>query len=361
MSILNVMWAGGTAFASVQKVHQQVLGSVDCGAAVHTWLLRGGAQAGDGALEWNLSSAQLKGRHLWALLLPRMRARFRRALPQDVKVVLLDGVGVARVLLPVLKTVPEVRAVVLFHGMTRLRRTDRKLFEQFSETRLTVAAVSQTLADSLQRDLHRPVAVLRSAFDPSAFCAAMLSREQARAQLGLAADNAPVLGAVGRLVGSKGFACLLDAFAAVTSRRPEARLVIIGEGTARAELEAQIEHLGLRGKVFMPGHLADAATLYRAFDWVAIPSSEEGLGLIVQEAVMAGVPVLTSELAVFREQLADAGWYAPADAVDAWTQLLERAFSTSPHVAVAAQLAALAPEQAWQDFTATARRLLSPR
>lgn len=361
MSILNIMWAGGTAFASVQKVHQQVLGSVDCGATVHTWLLQGGAQAGDGALEWNLSSAQLKGRHFWKLLVPRMQARFRRALPEDVKVVLLDGIGVARVLLPVLKNLPEVRAVVLFHGMTRTRSSDRRLFEQFAESRLTVAAVSQTLADSLQRDLQRPVAVLRSAFDPGAFRAAMLAREQARAQLGLALDNAPVLGAVGRLVGSKGFSCLLEAFAGVLTQRADARLVIVGEGSARADLEAQIERLGLRDKVFMPGHLAEAATLYRAFDWVAIPSSAEGFGLIVQEAVMAGVPVLTSELAVFREQLADAGWYAPSDDVDAWTHLLEQAFAAGPEAAAQAQLQALAPEQAWQDFTATARRLLSPR
>lgn len=361
MSILNIMWAGGTAFASVQKVHQQVLGSIDCDASIHTWLLQGGAQPGDGAVEWNLSSAQLKGRHFWKLLVPRMQARFRRALPGDVKVVLLDGVGVARVLLPVLKTLPEVRAVVLFHGMTRLRGSDRTLFEQFPESRLTVAAVSQTLADSLQHDLQRPVAVLRSAFDPGAFRAAMLAREQARARLGLSPGSAPVLGAVGRLVGSKGFACLLEAFAGVTTHQPEARLVIVGEGAARADLEAQVERLGLHGKVFMPGHLAEAATLYRAFDWVAIPSSAEGLGLIVQEAVMAGVPVLTSELAVFREQLADAGWYAPSDDVDAWARLLEQAFAAGPEAAAQAQLQALAPEQAWQDFTATARRLLSPR
>lgn len=361
MSILNIMWAGGPAFASVRKVHRQVLASIDCGAPIHTWLLQGGAQEGDGALEWNLSSAQLKGRHLWKLLMPSMRSRFRQALPADVKVLLLDGIGVARVLLPVLKTLPQVRAVVLFHGMTRMRRTDRTLFEQFPESQLTLAAVSQTLADSLQRDLQRPVAVLRSAFDPEAFRADILPRDQARACLGLALDDAPVLGAVGRLVGSKGFACLLEAFAGMAAHRPGARLVIVGEGSARADLEAQVERLGLCGNVILPGHLADAATLYRAFDWVAIPSSAEGLGLIVQEAVMAGVPVLTSELAVFREQLADTGWYAPADDVDAWARLLERAFSTRPETAVQSQLQALAPEQAWEEFTATARRLFLHR
>ena len=361
MSILNIMWAGGSAFASVQKVHRQVLASIDCGAPVHTWLLQGSAQEGEEAVAWHLSSAQLKGRHLWKLLGPRMRARFRRALPQDVKVVLLDGIGVARALLPVLKTLPDVRVVVLFHGETRLRSADRELFAQFSEARLTVAAVSQTLAASLQQSLQRPVAVLRSAFNPDAFRAAMLPRDQARARLGVLAGDAPVLGAVGRLVGSKGFACLLDAFARVSAQQPEARLVIIGEGAGRADLEAQIERLDMHGKVLLPGHLDEAANLYTAFDWMAIPSSSEGLGLVLQEAVMAGVPVLTSELAVFREQVAEAGWYAPADDVEAWAQLLQRAFSADAGAIASGQLQALAPEQAWQDFTTTACRLLSTR
>ena len=106
-------------------------------------------------------------------------------------------------------------------------------------------------------------------------------------------------------------------------------------------------------------HLPDAASLYRAFDWVAIPSTEEGLGLILQEAVMVGVPVLTSELAVFREQLGDAGWYAPADNAAFWGELLTRAFASSGEEVVEAQLRALAPEQAWNEFSETTRRLFS--
>jgi glycosyltransferase involved in cell wall biosynthesis len=365
MSILNIMWAGGSAFASVQKVHQQILSHADHGAPVHNWLLQGSAAGSNGlvgqAVEWNLSSAQLKGRHLWKWLMPWMRARFRKALPGDVRVVLLDGIGVARAFLPVLKGLPQVRAVVIFHGVTRLRSADKRLFDQFPAAQLTVTAVSQTLAGSLERDLHRPVVVLRSAFDPAALRTAALSREQARSRLGLPLEGSPVVGAVGRLVDGKGFACLLDAFAAATADQPDARLVIIGEGPARPGLEAHIEALGVRTKVSLPGHLPEAATLYRAFDWVAIPSKEEGLGLILQEAVLAGVPVLTSELAVFREQLGDAGWYAPADNAASWRDLLARAFAGSGEGVVEAQSRALAPERAWSDFTETARRLFSCR
>lgn len=361
MSILNIMWAGGSAFASVQKVHQQILSNAICRAPIATWLLQGAADGGEPALEWNLSSAQLKGRHLWKLLTPLMRARFQKALPEDVQIVLLDGIGVARVMLPMLKRLPQVRAVVVFHGATRLRRADQKLFEQFAASQLTLAAVSKTLAQSLERYLQRPVAVLRSAFDPFVFRAAVLPREQARARLNLSLDSSPVLGAVGRLVDGKGFGCLLEAFAGVSAHQPDARLVIIGEGPARAALEARIDALGLQGKVSLCGHLPEAATLYRAFDWVAIPSTQEGLGLILQESVMAGVPVLTSELAVFREQLADAGWYAPSGDVYAWSHLMERAFASPAGEVLETQLRALAPEQAWSDFSETAQRLFSCR
>jgi glycosyltransferase involved in cell wall biosynthesis len=361
MSILNIMWAGGSAFASVQKVHQQILSHAVSHAPIDTWLLQGSADGGEPAHEWKLSSARLKGRHLWKLLTPFMRARFQKALPAELEIVLLDGIGVARVMLPVLQRVPQVRAVVVFHGATRLRRADRQLFDQFPTGQLTLAAVSQTLAASLERYLERPVAVLRSAFDPVAFRAAGLSREQARSRLGLALHGAPVLGAVGRLVDGKGFGCLLEAFADVSADLPDAHLVIIGEGPARPALEACIEQLGLQGKVSLPGHLPDAATLYRAFDWVAIPSTQEGLGLIVQEAVMAGVPVLTSELPVFREQLGDAGWYAPSDNTQAWAHLMERAFAASAPEVAEAQSRALAPEQAWKDFSETSQRLFSCR
>jgi hypothetical protein len=54
MSILNIMWAGGSAYASVQKVHQQILSHVVDRASVDTWLLQGSAEAGEAALEETL-------------------------------------------------------------------------------------------------------------------------------------------------------------------------------------------------------------------------------------------------------------------------------------------------------------------
>jgi glycosyltransferase involved in cell wall biosynthesis len=357
------MWASGGPFASTHKVHQQILSQASSSVPVQTWLLQGsaakcGVSVGE-VREWGLSSARLKGRSFWRLTKPWMQARFQSALQEsDAQVLLLDGLGVARTLLPVIEVLPHLRAVVIFHGSTRIQSSDKALFERFPASRLTLVAVSKTLAAALSQDLRVPVMALRSAFDPDAFRGALLARDQARARLSLPQDGTPVLGAVGRLVPGKGFGCLIDAFAEALQVRPQMRLVIIGEGPSRAALQARIDALQLRDKVLLPGHLEDAAQLYRAFDWVAIPSLSEGLGLIMQEAVMAGVPVLSSELDVFREQLADAGWYAPAEDVSAWRDAIVRAFDAPREAVALGQYQALAPDQAWLNFSQAARSLL---
>ncbi|MHC8322697.1 glycosyltransferase [Pseudomonas sp. GB2N2] len=364
MSILNVMWASGAPFASTHKVHQQILSQVPPTVPVSTWVLQGrasecGVNVGE-VREWGLSSARLKGRHFWRLARPWMQAAFRRALEKNgARVLLLDGMGVARRFLPLLQALPHIRAVVVFHGSTRLHPVDRALFQQLPAAQLTLVAVSETLAASVSENLQLPVIALRSAFDPAVFRSALLPRTEARGRLGLPADNAQVLGAVGRLVPGKGFGCLVDAFAGALRERPDLHLVIIGEGPGRAELESRILELGLQGKVLLPGHLSDAAQLYRAFDWVAMPSLNEGLGLIMQEAVMAGVPVLASDIDVFREQLAESGWYATVEDVSAWQDVIVRAYDVSAESIAVDQYRALAPDEAWLTFAQTARALLS--
>lgn len=365
MSILNVMWSGGSAFASIHKVHRQLLDQVEPSTAINTWLLCGDAHGCAAAFgetrEWRLSSSRLKGKHLWKLLVPSMQARFYQALKgSDVQVVLLDGLGTARALLPALGKIPHLRAVVMFHGETRIRPADLTLLGQFDPSRLTLAAVSQTLADSLHRDLRMPVVAVRGALDPVDFRSRLLTREQARSRLALPA-GAPVVGAVGRLVDNKGFGCLIEAFATARQQQPQLRLVIVGEGRARPALQARIDQLELGDAITLPGHLDDVATLYPAFDWVAIPSLEEGLGLILQEAVLAGVPVLTTDLAVFREQLADAGWYVPAQDERAWSAALIKALSVAPGQVAMAQSAVLSAQSAWLEFSQAARELLSGR
>jgi glycosyltransferase involved in cell wall biosynthesis len=364
MTIINIMWSSGSPFSSVHKVHQQIVSQLDPAIEIKTWFLQGEVNGCTEPVkdvhEWRFSSRLLKERHVWRLLKPWMQARLRKALIQSgAKVVLLDGLGVARVMLPILRQMPDIRAVVVFHGATRLREEHLALFRTFPAERLTLAAVSQTLALALQEKLHLPVQGLRSALHPETFRARLLERKQARRVFDLPQNGGRVLGAVGRLVADKGFDYLLDAFARSLAKHPDISLVIIGEGPDRSALERKIKHLGLGGKVFLPGHKPGLAKLYLGFDWVVIPSREEGLGLVLQEAVIAGVPVLVSDLPVFREQLGGAGHYVPVGNVEAWIAALDEVAGEDGATVASSQHQALAPEQAWQRFCEDSRTLLS--
>jgi len=361
MNIVNMMWAGGTPYVSIHKVHRQVLSNAGADARISNWLLLGsGLCCGLGSTrEWHMPSRALKGRHVWRLLRPWLRLRLRRALTEaGADIVLLDGIGVARLVLPLLQGVPQLRAKVLFHGKTRLNSGDIRLLRGLPPDRLSIAAVSQTLAESLQRDLGRPVQTLRMALDPLAFSGPLRSRDQARQALRLPHDAELILGAVGRLVESKGFEMLIEAFAQARARQPGLQLAIIGEGPLQAVLQARIDALGLAGCVHLRGYREDLQQLYRAFDWLLVPSRSEGLGLVVQEAVMADVPVVCSDLQVFREQLGDTGGYLPVADQRAWAQAIEDCPLQDAAQMAARQRQALAPEQAWQAFCNRSQKLL---
>lgn len=353
MNIVNMMWAGGSPYMSIHQVHRQVLSHAGADARISNWLLLGsGLCCGLGSTrEWHMPQRALKGRHLWRLLRPWLRMRLRKALAEaEVDVLLLDGVGVARLVLPLLHQIPDVRAKVLFHGRTRLNASDIRLLRELPAERLSIAAVSQTLAQALEQDLGRPVQTLRIALEPEAFRQSLMSREQARQALALPQTNGQVLGAVGRLVESKGFEILIDAFAKGAARHPHMHLAIIGDGPLRAELQARVYALGLSDRVHLCGHRDDLRQLYCAFDWLLVPSRAEGLGLVVQEAVMADVPVICSDLPVFHEQLEGAGCYLPVGDMDAWAEAIARCDALGAATLAARQRQALAPEAAWRAF-----------
>jgi glycosyltransferase involved in cell wall biosynthesis len=100
----------------------------------------------------------------------------------------------------------------------------------------------------------------------------------------------------GRMVKKKGFDLLVDAFAPLAGRNPDLGLVIGGDGSARAALTEQIHRLGLTGRVVLPGKLSRgevAWATHRASAFV-LPSRVEPFGIVVLEAMDAGVPVVVS-------------------------------------------------------------------
>lgn len=115
-------------------------------------------------------------------------------------------------------------------------------------------------------------------------------RASARAELGL--GDAWVVGTVGRLDEYKNHLLLIRAMAPHLG--PDVRLVIIGDGPMRAELERAVAALPDPRTVILTGQRMDVPRLLPAFDVFTLPSRTEGLPLVVPEAMSVGLPVVAT-------------------------------------------------------------------
>ena len=119
-------------------------------------------------------------------------------------------------------------------------------------------------------------------------------KEAARSTLGLGADQFVML-SVGRREHQKGQEYAIEAVVEVSSRRPDAVLLVSGrDGSASVRLERKVAALGLDDRVRFLGHRADVPDLMVAADVLVFPSLYEGFGLPVLEAMASGTPVVTS-------------------------------------------------------------------
>lgn len=135
--------------------------------------------------------------------------------------------------------------------------------------------------------------------DVAAFAAASSQRERVRASLG-ASGGEPVVGIVGRLQPWKGQHVFLRAAAHVAARHPETRFVVVGDAIGGfsasypAELRSLASTLGIADRVVFAGHRADVAAVLSGFDVFVHASRDEPFGIVVVEALAAGVPVVAT-------------------------------------------------------------------
>lgn len=160
-----------------------------------------------------------------------------------------------------------------------------------------VIAVSQALADKAVVIGAEPgrVHTLYNGVDGERFAPG--PREAARQRLGLPAAAPRVL-YVGNLKRNKGCIDLLEAFPALLAACPQARLVYVGDGECRDQLQRRAAALGLQERVDLRGEVAHAALgdWFRAADLLCLPSYNEGVPNVVLEAMSCGIPVVATRV-----------------------------------------------------------------
>ncbi len=166
-------------------------------------------------------------------------------------------------------------------------------------------AITSAVRDVMVRDGIPPgkISIVHSCTDLARF-ENVPRRPELRAEWNVPAD-APLVGAVGALVGHKSHTDLLDAAARVLRERPEAHFVILGEGPLRPALEAQARALGIQQRVHLPGERSDVPTCLAEFDLFCMSSRMEGLGTAVLEAMAMRRPVASTDAGGLAEVVRD--------------------------------------------------------
>ncbi|WP_230772515.1 glycosyltransferase [Sphingomonas sp. Leaf4] len=121
--------------------------------------------------------------------------------------------------------------------------------------------------------------------------------------------SVPLVVAAGTLAPWKGFVDLIDAMAVLRDRGKAARLVILGEGASRGELEALVATRGLAERVRLPGRVANPLKYFAHADVFALSSHVEGMPNVLVEAMLAGCTPVSTDCPTGPGELLQGGRY----------------------------------------------------
>lgn len=197
-----------------------------------------------------------------------------------------------------------------------------------------IVAVSRESAADLERFAHLPAGSVQAIYNP--FDLDWIRRLAAEPldHPWFAPGQPPVVLAIGRLTEQKDFPSLIRAFAALRARR-FARLLILGEGELRGELESLAQSCGLTADdVQMPGFVSNPYAYLSRCAVFVLSSRWEGFGNVLVEAMACGAPVVSTDCPSGpREILEDGRWgrLVPVGDVEALAQAIIETLKPQEH------------------------------
>lgn len=178
--------------------------------------------------------------------------------------------------------------VLTRHVLFPLGKVHRLLLRRAARVIAVSKAVDESLRDAKIFDSSK-IVVIHNGID-----AARFSQKTPRAR-----SAGYVVGTIGHIAAIKGQDIFVKAASIIAGKRNDVEFAIVGEdkssdGASRASLEASIAQLGLRGRVRLTGWDDDVANTLRSFEIFVSPSRSEPFGLVMLEAMAAGVPVVAT-------------------------------------------------------------------
>ena len=214
------------------------------------------------------------------------------------------------------------------YGMGWLSKPIMAYLKRFHNQTLTTMVPTRDLADRLSAAGFQRLQVVARGVDAGQFDPA-LRNPSLRALWGAGPDT-PVMLCVGRLAKEKSLPLLIRAYAQVRLVRPDAKLVLVGDGPARAELQAQVPDAiftGTLSREVLARHYASA-------DIFGFPSQTETFGNVVLEAMASGLAVVAFNYAAAAENIrhGHSGLLADLDDDESFVQHLVKLAQDGPQL-----------------------------
>jgi len=159
------------------------------------------------------------------------------------------------------------------------------------------------------------IKIMKNAINIDSFIYNNNIREQYRKMLGI--NDEFVIGHVGRIAHQKNPHFLLDMFKAVTDRINNVKLLYVGTGPLEDEIKNYAKELGIYDKILFTGHRNDVSNIMQAMDIFCLPSRFEGLGIVLVEALTAGLKCIASNFVPQDINISDNICFLPFD-VNKW-------------------------------------------
>lgn len=220
----------------------------------------------------------------------------------------------------------------IIHNLGDFNRFYRKLNASlFLDKRWTIVTVSQVVNEYLcnigygfNKD---NVMTINNAIDTEKLLSRIYTREKSRNKLGLN-NSTFVFGTIGRMVTVKGHLYLIKAFENIYQSNKNIKLVIIGDGKLRNQLQHYVNEKNLQDAVFFPGEIVDAKLLIPAFDVFVLSSLFEGFSLVVLEAMAAKVPVVATSVGVVPSVITEKDEIILPKDIEQLSRVMEKYFNT---------------------------------
>ncbi|SFL54622.1 Glycosyltransferase involved in cell wall bisynthesis [Gracilibacillus orientalis] len=155
-------------------------------------------------------------------------------------------------------------------------------------------ACSSEAAEWLFKSRGKQAEIMFKGIELDRFCYSHSLREQGRRELNII-DKEFVIGHFGRFTPQKNYDYLIELFVGFRRRIPQSKLILVGDGPLKAEIEAKIMHYHIQNHVILLEAKEDMKKWLQVFDLFVFPSLQEGLPLTLVEAQGAGLPIIASD------------------------------------------------------------------